>query len=105
MDKAKNMDDADQLYKLQRYEEVKRQAHEIYEAQIRSRLAPGDEDRYVKIDVLSGDYEIGDNSATTGRKLRERRPDAVIHTMKHHQSYMAYLRTPGRRIREEGANP
>ena len=88
-----------------RYAEVKRRAHEIYEAQIRHRLAPGDEDRYVKIDVLSGDYEIGDNSAATGRKLRERRPDAVIHTMQHHQSYMAYLRTPGRRIREEQANP
>ena len=87
--------------KLKRYEEVKRQAHEIYEAQIRPRLAPGDEDRYVKIDVLSGDYEIGDNSATTGRKLRERRPDAVIHTMQRHRSYVSHLRTPGRIVRKE----
>ena len=87
--------------KLKRYEEVKRQAHEIYEAQIRPRLAPGDEDRYVKIDVLSGDYEIGDNSATTGRKLRERRPDAVIHTMQRHRSYVGHLRTPGRIVRKE----
>lgn len=84
--------------KLKRYEEVKRQAHEIYEAQIRPRLAPGDEDRYVKIDVLSGDYEIGDNSATTRRKLKERRPDAVIHTMHRHQSYVGRLRTPGRPV-------
>ena len=63
-------------------EEVKRRAHEIYAAKVRSRLAPGDERRYVKIDVRSGDYEIGDNSAETRIKLRERRRDAVIHTIR-----------------------
>ena len=78
------------------YEEVQHRAHEIYEANIRDRLAPGDEERYVKIDVLSGDYEIGDNSAATRRKLQDRRPDAVIHTIQHHQSYVGHLRTPGR---------
>lgn len=101
MDKAQNMNHEDQLHKLQRYEEVKRQALEIYEAQIRPRLAPGDEDRYVKIDVLSGDYEIGDKSAATRRKLKERRPDAAIHTMLRHQSYVGRLRTPGRLVRKE----
>ena len=88
-----------------RYEEVKKRAHEIYEAQIRPRLAPGDEDRFVKIDVLSGDYEVGDNSAATGRKLRERRPDAVIHTMQCHQSYVGYLRSPRRILRKEKSTP
>ena len=77
------------------YEEVKQRAHEIYVANIRDHLVPGDEERYVKIDVLSGDYEIGDNSATAGRILRERRPDAVIHTLQRHQSYVGHLRTPG----------
>ena len=91
--------------KEKRYAEVKRQAHEIYEAQIRHRLAPGDEDRYVKIDVLSGDYEIGDNSAATRRKLKERRPDAVIHTMQGHRSYVGHLRTPGRIVRKEKPTP
>ena len=76
------------------YEEVKRLAHEIYAAKIRPRLAPGDERRYVKIDVRSGDYEIGDNSAETRIKLRERRPDAVIHTIRNHESWMVYLRSP-----------
>ncbi len=88
-----------------RYAEVKRRAHEIYEAQIRPRLAPGDEDRYVKIDVLSGDYEIGDNSAATRNKLKERRPEAVIHTMQFHQSYVGRLRTPGRIVRKEKSTP
>ncbi len=87
------------------YAEVKLKAHEIYEANIRDRLAPGDEERYVKIDVISGDYEIGDNSAATRRKLKERRPDAVIHTMQRHQSYMGYLRTPGRILRKEKSTP
>ena len=91
--------------KLKRYEEVKKRAHEIYEAQIRPRLAPGGADRYVKIDVLSGDYEIGDNSATTRRKLKERRPDAVIRTMQNHQSYVGYLRTPGHIVLKGKSTP
>ena len=84
---------------------MKKRAHEIYEAQIRPRLAPGDEDRYVKIDVISGDYEIGDNSAATRRKLKERRPDAVIHTMQNHQSYVGYLHTPGRIVLKGKSTP
>ena len=88
-----------------RYEEVKKRAHQIYEAKIRPQLAPGDEDRYVKIDVLSGDYEVGDNSAATRRKLKERRPDAVIHTMHRHRSYVGYLRSPRRILRKEKSTP
>ena len=87
----------------QRYEEVRRRAHEIYNARIRHRLAPGDEKKLIKIDIRSGDYEIGDNSAQTGRILRERHPDAIIHTIQRHQSYVGHLRTPGRIVRKEKA--
>ena len=73
------------------YEEVKRRAHEIYAAKIRPCLSPGDERRYVKIDVQSGDYEIGDNSAETRIRLRKRHPDAVIHTIRNHESYTIRL--------------
>ena len=69
------------------YEEVKRLAHEIYAAKIRPYLSPGEERCYVKIDVRSGDYEIGDNSAKTHRVLRQRCPSAVIHTIQNHESY------------------
>ena len=32
------------------------------------------------VDVLSGDYEVDESSTKAGLALRERRPDAVIHT-------------------------
>ena len=52
--------------KMRWYEEKKRKAEEIYEAEIRHLIGPEDEDKYVKIDVLTGDYEIHENSATAG---------------------------------------
>ena len=85
--------------KMRRYEEKKRQAEEIYDAKIRYLIGPEDEDKYVKIDVLTGDYEIHENQATAGRKLRERRPDAVIHTMHRHKTRVIRLRSPIRRVK------
>ena len=63
--------------------------------QIRHLISDADVDKYVNIDVISGDYEMHENSATAGRILRERRPDAVIHTIRRHKSYVGRLRTPG----------
>ena len=76
------------------YEEQKERGEEIYHAQIRHMISEADADKYVNIDVLSGDYEINENSATAGRVLRERRPDAVIHTIHRHQTYVGRLRSP-----------
>ena len=47
-----------------RYQEKKRLAEEIYETRIRHLIGPEDEDKYVKIDVTTGDYEIHENSAS-----------------------------------------
>ena len=76
------------------YAERKQRAEAIYDAQIRQQIDPEDEDKFVKIDVLSGDYELDENSITAGRRLRERRPDAVIHTMQHHRTPVVKLRGP-----------
>ena len=54
------------------YEEQKRRGHEIYDAEIRHLICGEDADKHVMIDILSGDYEIGENQATTMRLLRER---------------------------------
>lgn len=80
--------------KMRWYEEKKRKAEEIYEAEIRHLIGPEDEDKYVKIDVLTGDYEIHENSATAGRKLRERCPDGVFHTIHRHETHVIRWRTP-----------
>ena len=81
------------------YPEKQRMAHAIYNAKIRPSLAPADADKYVMIDILTGDYEIGENQATLARILRERRPDAVMHCIHRHQSYRGRIRSP-RLVRE-----
>lgn len=81
------------------YSERQRRAHAIYDAEIRASLTSDDEDKYVLIDILSGDYEIGENRATLIRVLRERRPDAIMHTIHRHQSYQGRIRSPRRVVR------
>ena len=76
------------------YEEQKKRGEAIYNAEIRHLISEADAGKYVNIDVISGDYEMHENSATAGRILRERRPDAVIHTIHTHKSYVGRLRTP-----------
>ena len=76
------------------YPEKQRKAHAIYDVKIRPLLTPGDEDKYVMIDIVSGDYEIGENRATLIRILRDRRPDAVMHCIHRHQSYRGRIRSP-----------
>ena len=83
------------------YEEQKRRGEEIYAAQIRHLVGPEDEGKYVKIDVLTGDYEIHENSGEAGFKLRERRPDAVIHTMHRHKTHVIRIRGLIRPVQRE----
>lgn len=75
------------------YAEQQRRAHVIYDAKIRSRITPADEDKYVMIDILTGDYEIGENEAALTRLLRERRPEAVMHCILRHQSRSGRVRS------------
>jgi len=84
------------------FEERERRAFEIYEAKIRPRMEPGDDGKFVRIDVISGDYEIGESSVDTGNALHARRPDAVMHTIRDHHSYVIRFRArPARQIKTE----
>ena len=76
------------------FEERERRALEIYETKIRPLMGPADDGKFVRIDVISGDYEIGESSVDTGRALRARRPDAVMHTIRDHHSYVRRFRGP-----------
>ena len=78
------------------YAEQQQRAHVIYDARIRPALTPADAHKYVMIDILTGDYEIGENEAALTRLLRERRPDAVMHCIHHHQSRSGRVRGPRR---------
>ena len=81
------------------FEERERRAQAIYDSSIRHLIGPDDTRKFVKIDVLSGDYEIGENSATAGRKLRERRPGSVITTFQNHCPRVIKIRSPRRFVR------
>ena len=77
--------------------EKQRRAQKIYDVKIRPLLAPADEDKYVMIDILTGDYEIGENRAVLIQTLRERRPDAVI------ALHPSHINPTARRIRSPRA--
>ncbi len=78
------------------FEERERRAQAIYDSSIRHLIGPGDTRKYVMIDVLSGDYEIGENSIETGHKLRARRPGGVISTFQNHCPRVIKIRSPRR---------
>ena len=54
----------------------------IYEEKIRFLVEPGDEGKFVVIDVRSGDYEIDERSGSAIGRLLERRPGAHICTVR-----------------------
>lgn len=76
------------------YEEQKKRGEAIYNAQIRHLISEEDDGKYVMVDVLSGDYEIGEDSTKTSLILRDRRPGAVIHGILNHETYVGRLRSP-----------
>ncbi len=83
------------------FEERERRALEIYNSKIRPLLKPADEGKFVRIDILSGDYEIGESSVDTGRALRARCPDAIMHTIRDHHSYVIRFRARHRSVRQD----
>ena len=82
------------------YEEQKQRGEAIYDAQIRHLIAADDERKFVLVDVLTGDYEVAERSVEARVKLRQRRPGAVIHTMRRHKTYVVRLRSPRRIVRK-----
>ncbi len=82
------------------YAEQKRRGQAIYDAQIRRLIVPEDEGKFVLVDILTGDYEIDTRAVLARIRLRARRPDAVIHTMRRHKTYVGRVLSP-RRIRRQ----
>lgn len=80
-----NDDDAKKNYALGR---------EIYETQIKHLVDPEEKGKFVVIDVTSGDYAIGRDLGYTTQELRNRRPDAVMHTVRVGYPAVFRLRSP-----------
>ncbi len=59
-------------------EEFARRGQEIYDRVVKSQLHAEDLDKFVAIDIESGDYEIDRDDFTAIERLRARRSDAQI---------------------------
>jgi hypothetical protein len=61
---------------------VSRRGGELYEARVRAEVEPAHLGRFLALDVLSGDYEVGDEVLAVAARLRERRPGAEVYLMR-----------------------
>ncbi len=59
-------------------EEFARLGQEIYERLVRSSLQPGDDGKFVAIDIESGTYEMDRDDYAATERLLTRQPDAQI---------------------------
>jgi hypothetical protein len=57
-------------------EEIARRGTEIYEQQIRPKVAAGNKGRYVSVDIETGDFELADSLLDAATRLLARRPGA-----------------------------
>jgi hypothetical protein len=61
-------------------EEIGRRGQEIYEQRLRPLVETENNiGKIISIDVESGDYEIADDLLAAGRRLQQRRPDALMY--------------------------
>lgn len=63
-------------------EEIVPRGREIYERDVRPRLGPEHEGKFVVIDVESGDYEISDDDGEAFGRAEDRRPEAVFFVLR-----------------------
>jgi hypothetical protein len=59
-------------------EEIAKRGDEIYERDIRPRLKPKDQGKFVAIDIDSGEYVVAADESGASHRLRDRVPDAQI---------------------------
>jgi hypothetical protein len=77
-------------------EEFARRGQEIYERDIRPRLRPEDEGKFVAIDIETGMYEMDADDYTAGARLYERRPEAQPFLVRVGYPAAHVIRTPFR---------
>lgn len=62
--------------------EIAERGRELYESRLKNELEPEQRGRYVVMDVVSGEYVVGDDYAELSREFHARRPDAPLYTKK-----------------------
>jgi hypothetical protein len=59
-------------------EEFTRRGDALVESKVRPHLTPSDEDKFVAIDIETGEYELDKNEMKAAERLRKRIPDSQI---------------------------
>ena len=59
-------------------EEVAQLGNQIYQRDIRDKVMPQHKDKFLVMDIASGDYEIDADDLSAEEVLRARRPDGVF---------------------------
>jgi hypothetical protein len=59
-------------------DEIERLGEEVIERRIKPQLSPGDNGKFIAVDVDSGDFELDKDDYSAVMRLRTRRPDAEI---------------------------
>jgi len=59
-------------------EEFARRGEALIESKVRPNLTPADEDKFVAIDIETGEYELDKNEMKAANRLRKRVPDPQI---------------------------
>ena len=72
------MNQAQSAYERLTAEEFARRGDEFYEQSVRPRVGPGDDLKFVAIDVETGDFEIDASELAAISRLTARRPDAAV---------------------------
>ena len=71
-------------------DELARLGADIFDRQIRPVLGPGDDGKFVAIDVITGDYEVDEDDYAAVTRLRSRQPAADVWLM--HAGYTTTYR-------------
>jgi len=62
--------------------EIATRGREIYEKQLRQQLEPGNNGKYLVIDIETGEYEIDDDGDAASLRARKKNPDGVRYGMR-----------------------
>jgi hypothetical protein len=63
-------------------DEIVRRGQEIYDREIRQKVEPEHNGKYVVIDISSGDYVVGTDCHALSRQMLASKPDAVLCVLK-----------------------
>jgi hypothetical protein len=63
-------------------EEIARRGAEIYEHQLRSRLEPGNQGKYLVIDIETGEYELSEDRFSAADRMLSKNPDGARFAMR-----------------------